>query len=649
MHNATSSKWSNRARDFWPGLERNSHQRLAASVRWAYLIFAISVIGLMMSTLVWPPNSDVAKMELIAREIARGRRPYADLVDMNWPGTHLVNLAGQIIFGSSYLAIRVRDLLLMVLVMTGVWKFLRPVGAVAAAIGLFLVPWWYYAAYGNWPNHERDWLIAAAVLWAGYLLTQPDRTWKVLGAGVLMGFATMIRPTALISAVVLLMFPLLGRQEAAPADSAKSLRGRARRLARPAVLYGSAAFCTAAGILLWVVQAGGWDAFVWLNTKYLPLYATLDAKGLPIDGGFEMLKVALSTFLHKPPELLPWTLAILVLLFRRRPWEIQLRVIALAALAASGLVAGLLTNKDWAYHFFMFYLPALMLLSVGFDDLHRARTSTWLRGRLGWVVVAVGVALVATVLLNFSHTYFKFKLSGNPVLANFSAIPSYFVSLRIPIGVLVPAMAALALVDGDIAKALGRRVDGDRPDGATQFRIVVISFCLIASTSAFFIALKSNEVRDKHDTRVASVLSAITAETTPEQSVLVMDTAQDGISSALMLADRPLSTKYVYDFYFFQNLNPTIMSMRASLMAQLRADPPELVVIANRSWGLRKDLASIGDFPELASFLEDNYRLVRFECLVTVLRLSPPGAGNGAEPSAISAAAHKQATECKAP
>jgi hypothetical protein len=580
--------------------------RHARLTQWSAIAFAGSVIVLMIATLRWPPNQDFAKLSLIVRAISQGQRPYADVVDMNYPGTYLVYTAGQAVFGTSYLAVRLQDLALMLVVMAGSWVFLKPISRTAAAVSVFLIPWWYYTAFYVAVNYQRDWLIAAAVLWAANLLIGPTRTWKVLGAGVLMGLAMMIRPTAVLPAVVLCVLVVVRNSETNTANSAWRVHLRPRSMRLPALFVVSAA-CTAAGILLWVVRRGGWGSFTWLNTNYLPLYGRLDSSGRNFPSVYRMLEDFASTFFWQR-GLLAWSLAIVVLLLRERPRAVRLRIGTLTALAVVGLLAGLLGNKNWPYHFLTFYLPALMIMSIGFGDLLAGRKSTWLPKRLAWLPALVAVILFATVVRSIVLIVL-YGIGHNPPL------------VLEQIGMLVPISAALAFSLTDLASYAKTRfrVEGlHAPQRLTG--IVITAACVIATATAGFVTVASFVLRKTYEASVANVVDVIESQTRPDQSVFALDTTSKGMAWALMKADRPIATRYIYDFYLFQDPDPTIASMRRSLMDQLQANPPELVLIANQSWGPRPDLASIEKFPELWAFLNSHYQLSHFDCQVTALR-----------------------------
>jgi hypothetical protein len=99
---------------------------------------------------------------------------------------------------------------------------------------------------------------------------------------------------------------------------------------------------------------------------------------------------------------------------------------------------------------------------------------------------------------------------------------------------------------------------------------------------------------------------SLAARLHPGERVLVMDLSEGGLQG-LLEARVPQASRFVYDAYFFHDLDSEpVRRNRAELMAELAAAPPDRVVVFEKAWptGTYERLAT---FPELRAFLRERY------------------------------------------
>ena len=210
----------------------------------------------------------------------------------------------------------------------------------------------------------------------------------VLGAGLLVGLALVIKPVVLpLGCLVFLVLVVPGLWQ--------RLLGW-RRLARLALAY--AAACAAPGVLVALVYAlrGDWAAFLDGNLLAPLRYAGM---GVPLAQAMRLSLAAAATLV------LPLLLGLGVLLPRRRPRQAEtwLARAGLAWLCAGGLAVGL--PGMYFSHYFLLLLPPICLLAaLGARRLARlARPGVVLAAFIGMFGVLALQAWCMVVLPRLEH------------------------------------------------------------------------------------------------------------------------------------------------------------------------------------------------------------------------------------------------------
>jgi hypothetical protein len=108
--------------------------------------------------------------------------------------------------------------------------------------------------------------------------------------------------------------------------------------------------------------------------------------------------------------------------------------------------------------------------------------------------------------------------------------------------------------------------------------------------------------------RVAAVTRDLGRVAGNGATVQVLDVTEGGVHALWNLGLRQ-PTRFIYDFHFFHDTgDPRIQSLRAELVAGLRAAPPVAVVVLRDTWN-RKGYDRFRDWPDLERILASTYRL----------------------------------------
>jgi len=166
-----------------------------------------AAIGL--AYLALPPSPDQSIFDYMAWLAAHGAPWYSGAFDMTWPGQLVFHQIGLALFGVHSWTARAMDLLLLQPAMIAICGFAWAAGYRRAALILLFVYPPIYLTSGGWMAGHRDivgahlLVGAAAALLLGGKGQDGDarRGWRFV-AGVLAGYAVMIRPTYLLFAAL---------------------------------------------------------------------------------------------------------------------------------------------------------------------------------------------------------------------------------------------------------------------------------------------------------------------------------------------------------------------------------------------------------------------------------------------------------------
>ncbi len=94
-----------------------------------------------------------------------------------------------------------------------------------------------------------------------------------------------------------------------------------------------------------------------------------------------------------------------------------------------------------------------------------------------------------------------------------------------------------------------------------------------------------------------------------------------GTIQAMLIAEVPLATPYIYDYYFYHHISePTIQAMRADFLVALENEMPRLIV-ENQNKARVSGPNTTTEFPALRQFMNANYELVHETADFQIYRL----------------------------
>jgi hypothetical protein len=182
-----------------------------ALIAWLLLYAAVSVTcALYYCSIV--PSPDQSLYDYIAWQGIKGIPWYSGSFDVSWPGPFLIEDLGIRAFGVQRWTARLTDFLVLQPAIVGMVFFLRSAGLRFAAVAVALAYPVIYVTAGGWQAGHRD-IVGMQFLIAASALVLSDRArWRgSFFAGVVLGYAVMLRPTYLAFAPLLLIAAALPR------------------------------------------------------------------------------------------------------------------------------------------------------------------------------------------------------------------------------------------------------------------------------------------------------------------------------------------------------------------------------------------------------------------------------------------------------
>lgn len=171
---------------------------------------------------------------------------------------------------------------------------------------------------------------------------------------------------------------------------------------------------------------------------------------------------------------------------------------------------------------------------------------------------------------------------------------------------LLPGIALTGVVVGDLMRETLTPVA--RPKLRTVLRwapsavavlLLLMTVAAAGTTSGFAAYDRSMEIAAELRSRAE-----------PGDTAQAFDTT-GGAIDALLRAEVPLATPFLYDFYFFHDVDdPEIQGLRREFIEHFDAARPRFLVVMKRSWGVRDDYGDLDSFPKLASRIARDYRIV---------------------------------------
>lgn len=187
-------------------LSRSSQPPLSWFKSFVSAVLCICCAILAIRTLHWPVISDASFMHYVIFLMHHGMTPYRDIIDINMPGTYLIEEIAVRVFGNGPLGWRFFDFTLILLAALAMIWIARPSGIFAGFVAgtLFALIHW---SGGTAQLGQRDLVVAVfrPLAYAAIFSALRTGSWPLTGlSGFCFGCAATVKPQAVFLAIALL-------------------------------------------------------------------------------------------------------------------------------------------------------------------------------------------------------------------------------------------------------------------------------------------------------------------------------------------------------------------------------------------------------------------------------------------------------------
>lgn len=364
-----------------------------------YLLYALA--RFVRLSLHWPLVGDASLMHYCVFLLQHGFAPYRQIIDINLPGTYLVEWIVIRLFGYGALPWRVFDLLLLLFIAAMTWLLLRPRAsgkeessprgtrwfAALWVTGVFVL---LHGRDGIAQLGQRDLLVTALLSAAFVLLFEAYRSTLRSGrhaATQIAGFSLALGTASTVKPIALLLLPLL------LALFAYALHRHSRQVdpdfrRRPAwhwtfgVAAAAGALIPAVAVLNFLLKQHAISDFWQITSALVPLHSSLFRLSMP-----RLLLGSISSVM------LPLFLLGLPAVIARRPWR-SFEGAALLIGIGFGVFSFCVQGRGYPYHRYPLHFFLLLLFARELvDALNAAATPVLLRTCAG-LSLLFGVAVI---------------------------------------------------------------------------------------------------------------------------------------------------------------------------------------------------------------------------------------------------------------
>jgi hypothetical protein len=320
-------------------------------------------------TIHWPWMWDTQVFHYAVFLMQHGKVAYKDIYDINMPGCYLMERWAMDIFGGGDLGWRFYEFTLLGCMTLAACVIALPYDWMAGLFAgvLFAI---FHAIDGAAMATERDEVIAVLIFVGyalGFLAVRRSRAILMLPLGLSLGMAVLIKPTAALFVIVLLVFAYFALKQF-------------ERAARPYLLWAVSGFGIVLAILLGFMLPQSLVPFLFLQRQAIPFYASV----APATWGYLLRNSLPAAFLFFVP------VAVLLAIANRghADWE----MCAIRAGVVVGAISYFVQRKGYTYH--RYSCMAFALLWFGIECTIAMREKHWLRN-IG--VLAIGIAVLVVL------------------------------------------------------------------------------------------------------------------------------------------------------------------------------------------------------------------------------------------------------------
>lgn len=350
-----------------------SHLRILLSV-----YFLTCVIWFVAHSAHWKLVNDAAQIHYVCFLMDHGMAPYRDILEINWPGTYVVNWSVMHTLGAGAPAWRIFDLTLMGVSCWAMVAIAAPYDWFAGVFGaaLFIL---YHGRDGAGQEGQRDLIIAVLLLCAYAFLFasfRSRRMWPLFAFAVCAGAAATIKPTPLPFVLLLLVVAAM----------------RPKRAGEPIL---KPTLCMLLGLLIPLAVVGAFlicehslAAFWSLMHEAMPFYHSLGAVSFP----------TLMALIATPSVMTLALLALSIAVIKRDWWNWEGKMLIAGILF--GIASYLGQGKSFPYH--RYPMLAFLFLWAGLQMVSALRSRGMVRA-LGMIGVGLAVILAPIYVKQSIH------------------------------------------------------------------------------------------------------------------------------------------------------------------------------------------------------------------------------------------------------
>ena len=320
-------------------------------------------------TIHWPWMWDTQVFHYAVFLMQHGKVAYKDIYDINMPGCYLMERWAMDVFGGGDLGWRFYEFTLLGSMTLAACVIALPYDWVAGLVAgvLFAI---FHGIDGAAMATERDEVIAV-LIFIGYafafLAVRRSRAILMLPFGLSLGMAVLIKPTAGLFVIVLLLFAYFAQKKrSGPVASY--------------LLWSSAGFGIILIILLCFMLPQSLGPFLFLQRQAIPFYASL----APASWGYLLKNSLPAPFLFFIPAAVLLGIANL----GRDNWEIW----AVRAGVVLGALSYFVQRKGYTYHRYSFMAFALLWFAI--ECAIAIKAKSWLRN---FGMLAIGIAVLVVL------------------------------------------------------------------------------------------------------------------------------------------------------------------------------------------------------------------------------------------------------------
>lgn len=394
--------------------------------------FVICVVWFVVCTAHWKLVNDAAQIHYVCFLIDHGMAPYRDLLEINWPGTYLVNWTVMHTLGAGAPAWRIFDLTLMGVSCWAMVAIAAPYDWFAGVFGaaLFVL---YHGRDGAGQEGQRDLVIAVLLLCAYSFLFasfRSRRLWPFFAFGVCGGVAATIKPTPLPFVLLLLLV------------AAMRLRRAGEPILKPTLYMLLGLLIPFAAVGAFLIAEGSLASFWYLLHAGMPFYHSLGRASFP----------TLMRLIVTPSVLMLALIALAIAVIQRDWWNWEGKLLTAGILF--GIASYLGQGKSFPYH--RYPMLAFLFLWAGLQIVPALRAGR-LAGAMGMIGVAFAAILAPIYVRQAMHRVWNAEFTDS-LVADLNLLGGHELSGHVQC-LYVPSDCDTALYQARLVQATGLLYD----------------------------------------------------------------------------------------------------------------------------------------------------------------------------------------------